>query len=357
MPSPKPAVNLLARLRKRGAVLPWLVLVGALGLTFLVWRLNVAAVEHEAREHFDRRAEQIETAIRNRIQAYQVLLQGGAGLFAASREVSREEWHAYVESLHLAIQYPGILGMGHARHVPLEKREAHAREMAAEGLPDYRIWPEGERAEYGAIVYLEPFNARTQRAFGYDMLSEPVRGAAMRRARDSGLPSQSDKVRLVQEDGADEQHGFLLYVPTYRHGAPLNSQAQRRAALTGWVYALFRMNDLMRGILGTAGSPDMDLEIFDGKAVHEAAELYDSDQSGRLFRENPHTPFTSRTSQLELGGHTWTLVMHSLPGFESEIHSQQSLLVLVAGMLFSLLLFALTRNLTTTREDRRPGGK
>ncbi|MDP2431042.1 MAG: CHASE domain-containing protein [Pseudomonadota bacterium] len=330
--------------------LPWLVLAVALGLTFLVWRFNVAAVEHEAREKFAHQAEQIETAIYNRMRAYQMLLQGGAALFAASREVSREEWRAYVESLNISIHYPGILGMGYARHVPAALREAHVREVQAEGFPRYKLWPEGDRAEYSAIIYLEPFNTRNQRAFGYDMHSEPVRQAAMRRARDSGLPSLSGKARLVQENGADVQNGFLLYVPTYRHGAPLNSQAQRHAALTGWVYAPYRMDDLMRGILGTAGSPDMDLEIFDGEAISKATELYDSDQSDRLFRAHPHTPFASRTSQLDLGGRAWTLVMHSLPEFENEIHSQQSHLVLAAGALFSLLLFALTRNLTTTRE-------
>lgn len=349
MPLRNPAARLITRLPNRGAVLPWLVLALALGLTTLVWRFNVETIEHEALEHFNHRAEQIETAIRNRMQAYQLLLQGGAALFAASREVSREEWRAYVGNLHLSIHYPGILGMGYAGLVPAARRDAHIHEVRAEGFPQYTVWPEGERAEYSAIVYLEPFSARNQRAFGYDMTSEPVRQAAMRRARDSGLPSLSGKVRLVQEDGVEEQNGFLLYVPAYRHGASPASREQRRDAMHGWVYAPYRMDDLMRDILGGKGKLDLDLEIFDGEGVSEAAELYDSDQSGRLFRTHAHTPFASRTSQLDLGGHTWTLVMHTLPGFESHTHSLQPRLVLVAGALFSLLLFALTRNLINTR--------
>ncbi len=338
-----------SRLNRRGEVLPWLVLLLALGLTVLVWRINVTSVEHEARQDFEHRAEQIETAIRNRMQAYQLLLQGGAALFAASREVDRDEWRAYVDSLNIARHYPGILGMGYARHLPASQREAHVRALRAEGYPHYTLWPEGERDEYSAIVYLEPFNARNQRAFGYDMTSEPVRRAAMSRARDSGLPNLSGKVRLVQENGVEEQNGVLLYVPVYRNGAPLASRVQRHDALIGWVYAPYRMHDLMRGILGHAANSDTDLEIFDGEGVSEATLLYDSDQSARLFRANAHLPFASRTSQLDLGGRTWTLVMHTLPGFESHTHSQQPRLVLVAGALFSLLLFALTRNLATTR--------
>ena len=345
----RPLGQLHARLRRRGAALPWLVLLLAAGLSVLAWRFSVAAVEREARDAFEHRAEQIETAIRNRMQTYRLLLRGGAALFQASQVVSREEWRTYVASLNLSLHYPGILGMGYALHIPAPRRAAHVRELRGQGFPDYRLWPQGERDEYSAIVYLEPFTSRNQRAFGYDMTSEPARRAAMARARDSGLPTQTGKVRLVQEDGADEQSGFLLYVPVYRRGAPLNTQAERHAALTGWVYAPFRMNDLMRGILGTAIIPDLDLEIFDGETVSAATELYDSDASARLFREHPHTPFANRTSQLDLAGQTWTVVMHSLPEFENHSHLLQPRLVLAAGLLISLLLFALTRNLINTR--------
>ncbi|MDO9226354.1 MAG: CHASE domain-containing protein [Pseudomonadota bacterium] len=349
MPLPTSNSSILATLRRPGAALPWLVLAATLGLTFLVWRLNVAAVEHEARDHFEHRAEQVETAIRIRMQAYQVLLQGGAGLFAASNEVSREAWRAYVESLNLPVHYPGIVGMGYAHLVPASQREAHTRALRAEGFPHYQIWPEGERGEYSAVIYLEPFNARNRRAFGYDMQTDPARQAAMRRARDSGLHSLSGKVRLLRDNRSPEQHGFLLYVPTYRRGAPVNTPEQRHAALNGWVYAPFLMEDLMRGVLGNDANPALDLEIFDGEAISKSAELYDSDQSGRLFQKHAHTPFASKTSRIEIGGRAWTLVMHSLPGIEEEIHSRQPQLVLLAGLLFSLLLFLLTRNLTNTR--------
>jgi hypothetical protein len=39
---------------------------------------------------------------------------------------------------------------------------------------------------------------------------------------------------------------------------------ERRAAIIGWVYAPFRMNDLMRGLGGEHAS-DLEVEIYDGK--------------------------------------------------------------------------------------------
>ena len=77
--------------------------------------------------------------------------------------------------------------MGFALRAASDEMAEHIRRVRAEGFPDYTVRPEGERAEYTPILYLEPFDERNQRAFGYDMFSEPVRRAAMERARSGGL--------------------------------------------------------------------------------------------------------------------------------------------------------------------------
>ncbi|MBF0428785.1 MAG: CHASE domain-containing protein [Magnetococcales bacterium] len=58
------------------------------------------------------------------------------------------------------------------------------------------------------IIYLEPFKDRNLRAFGYDMLSEPVRRAAMGMARDSGAPSVYSSFEL-------SDHENQLVTPKY----------------------------------------------------------------------------------------------------------------------------------------------
>ena len=70
--------------------------------------------------------------------------------------------------------------------LPARALAAHVESVRAEGFPDYQVSPPGERDPYSSIVYLEPFDARNRRAFGYDMYAEPVRLEAMQRARDSG---------------------------------------------------------------------------------------------------------------------------------------------------------------------------
>lgn len=98
---------------------------------------------------------------------YELVLRGGVALFEASEQVTRGEWRTYVRALRFQNDYPGIQGLGFSRRIPRAEKAAHEAAVRAEGYASYAITPEGERDEYNAIVYLEPFDARNQRAFGF----------------------------------------------------------------------------------------------------------------------------------------------------------------------------------------------
>ena len=186
-------------------------------------------------DHFEADSARIAASIRWHMTAYTQILRGAAGLFAASQEVRRNEWQRYVEHLGLDEVYDGIQGVGFAQLIRPEQLDAHQQEIRSQGFPDYLVIPRGERPVYSSIVYLEPFSGRNLRAFGFDMFAEPVRRAAMERARDSGLVAISGKVRLVQESDTNVQAGVLAYYPVYANDALPRTPEQRSAALLGWV--------------------------------------------------------------------------------------------------------------------------
>jgi signal transduction histidine kinase/ActR/RegA family two-component response regulator len=281
---------------------------------------------------------------------YQQMLQGSAALFAASVTVERHEWRNYVAELHLDKYYPGVQGVGFSKHIfPYEKAE-HIAEIRAEGgffLNHYTIKPEGEREEYTSVVYLEPLNKRNQQAIGYDMFAEITRRTAMERARDTGEPALSGKVTLLMEIDQDIQAGFLLYLPVYRNRQPHNTVAERRAALVGYVYSPFRMDDLMRGILG-GQSLGIDFHIYDGDDSSDFSPkrlMYDQNHLS-----NPLPQFT-RTDTLVIAGHSWTLNFATLPDFDATTNTYTAHLVLVGGIVVSFLLFGIGRSLKTTRRS------
>src|SRR6185312_15091500 len=155
-------------------------------------------------------------------------LRGGVGLFAATdNQVTRAAWHTYVNTLAIDKNYPGIQGIGFAKQIKAQQLAAHVRAVRSEGFPDYQIKPGGDSEEYTSIIYLEPFDWRNQRAFGFDMFTEPVRREAMITARDTGAPSISGKVTLVQETDQGVQNGFLMYLPVYQ-GSVLPTTVEER---------------------------------------------------------------------------------------------------------------------------------
>lgn len=225
---------------------------------------------------------------------------------------------------------------------------SHIAQIRGEGFADYTVRPSGQRDSYSAIVFLEPLSGRNLRAFGYDMFAEPVRRAAMEQASDTGRAALSGKVILVQETDAEVQAGTLMYVPVYRRGAQIDSPEARRAALLGWVYSPFRMNDLMRGILSAwqdEKGKGVDLHIYDGDTAREAALMFD----GNASRSTHADPFIVQ-QKIDLNGRAWLLEFHQ-PEPVSVTALWPAWLVLLSGFALSGLLFGLLRSLLHTRQN------
>jgi diguanylate cyclase (GGDEF)-like protein/PAS domain S-box-containing protein len=315
----------------------WLVLCVALSLTFYSWHIADSNVERRAIERFDFEVVNAVKLIQERISDYEQVLRGGVALFESFEgAVDRQVWKNYVDGLELQTYYPGIQGLGYAIVIKPEDLASHEAQIRAEGFKDYFVYPVGQREIYTSIIYLEPFDWRNQRAFGYDMYSESNRAKAMSRARDQGLPSVTNKITLVQETERDVQAGFLMYLPYYNQTMPIRTEAERRAALVGYVYSPFRMANLMYGILRTE-NPELDFAIYD-HGIQTADTLLYSTTKNNAKRDSHESRFTS-TNNIILSGNTWVTKFSSTDSLEGEIHNQLASLILLLGLIFSGLLF------------------
>jgi len=311
-------------------VLGWL-------LTLTYWQQHRTVRREQTRAYFDYRSQDALQRIQQRLGYYEQALLAARGLFAANNGVTKQEFAAFVATLQVGEHYPGIQGIGFALLVAAVDKERHLAQIRNQGFPEYQLRPEQKQAVYSTIVYLEPFNSRNLRAFGYDMLTEPVRQAAMNRARDLDRISMSGKVRLVQETEQDIQSGFLVYVPVFRNGLPSLTLEERRRNLLGWVYAPFRMNDLLQGVFGGAGS-DLAIRIFDGEEANRGALLYERE----AFQVTGTEATLQAQQTLTFADHAWTIQTRAMPSMLARQGSDLSTLILVVGGLGSLLLAGYT---------------
>lgn len=322
----------------------WLVLIICLILLVLVQNTLHRQVSIQATQTFNEQAQNITNAIVSRLNQHEQILLGGAGLFNASQSVERDEWQAYIDRLQLAKNYPGILGVGYSQVVRPSELAAHIASVRAEGFPQFNIYPPGERPLYTSIIFLEPFSGRNLAAFGYDMMSEPTRSRALHLAVDKNTTSMTGKVKLVQENQGKVQAGFLLYVPIYRKHMPLDTPTQRWAALQGYVYSPFRMNDLMHGILGQY-EPLLDFTIYDGKFTSDESEMYRSAEDAPVKPSSHQARYTT-TRNIKTYGHEWTVNFQSRPEFEINYATSLNWPLVLLGSSTSIMLFLLITLLT-----------
>ena len=325
-----------------------MILIVGIGLTVVSTLYMKHEEETEINRAFKSLCGDLKAKIYARLQIHAQLLRSGSAFFAASDTVTRSEWHEFNKRAKIDENLPGIQGVGFSLLIPKNQLRQHILNIRKEGFSDYTVKPAGDRAIYSSIIYLEPFAGRNLRAFGYDMLSEPIRRKATEMSRDSDVAMISGKVILVQETNQDVQTGTLMYVPVYRNGMPVSTVEQRRAAIKGWVYSPYRMNDLMLGILG---SGDVDrlgrirLQIYDEcKSLNSL--LFDSQRNDTLN----HPVIVNQTVSLpiDFNGKKWILCF-TKSGGQSPLFLSKVFIVFIGGVIISLLLFSLLLSFFNTQ--------
>lgn len=291
----------------------------------------------------------IKNRIQTRLSTNAQVLYFGSAFFAASDTISLNEWKIFYEQSAMNKYLPGVQGYGFTKAIAKEQLQQHIQQMREQGFADYKVWPLYDRDFYSSIIFLEPFDKRNAQAWGYDMFSEPVRRKAMELSRDSNMAVLSGKVTLVQEIDQNVQAGTLMYLPVYRKGMPIGTVSERRAAIMGWVYSPYRMNDLMAGIIGRwdhAQKLRIQLKIYDNDTVNEEALLFDSRDDQNDFNRNEH----SRTVLLpvEFHGKKWTLLLLQ-PEYHSSWLESKVWFLLISGTIISFLLWGLLLSLYSTR--------
>jgi len=315
-----------------------------LGITYNFYRSSL----NKDTTRFNNEVNLVQSAIENKIGLYTALLKGGRGFVESAAELNRVSFADYVQSLDLERNYKSVQAIGYNKIVLPGEREALIKSMEAEGIVDFKMFPDGERDSYHAIIYIEPFNEQNQKEVGFDMFTEPNRRAALVRAGDSGMPSASAKVNLLQGDDANRQTGFLIYLPIYKKGKIPETVEGRRKNLTGYIYSPFRSADFLDEIQKSTATYDIAVRIYDGEPIAENL------LSQTTFENNPKSLNQIEKDQatentMPVAGRLWTIKYDSLPAFSEQSSIGWTPLIFLSGIIFSFLLFGMTYWETSAR--------
>jgi diguanylate cyclase (GGDEF)-like protein/PAS domain S-box-containing protein len=300
--------RVLRRLLAEERHLPWLVLLLGLLITAGVCEQN-RRLGQQAHTRIERALmDDVADAITTKLQQDIEIVSGVAGLFSASPRVSREDFRRYYQSLNREENsLDGIQGIGFTKLLTPANWKPLEAEVRREGFSDFRIRPAGVRAIGSTILYLEPFNLRNQRAFGFDMYSESVRREAMDRAALSGMAALSGKVRLLQETSSGIQAGVLIYVPIYSRANRTvpTAPADYPETLVGWAYSPIRVGDLVGAALRTVNNHDLPgsaVLVYEGAGFRGDQLMFDNQGlHGTPLLTDP------QYQRIDIGGRIWMI--------------------------------------------------
>jgi diguanylate cyclase (GGDEF)-like protein len=326
-------------LAPRRALVAALVFLLAMGVTGLAYNLTRVTIRNAADRSFEQHVERVEKTIRDRMVAYEQVMRSGAAMFAGASQVTRKEWRRFVTIMDAPELYPGVRGVHFAPWVKADDLERHTEAVRAEGFPDYRVRPPGERANYVPLMWTEPLDERNLRVMGFDMLSEATRRDAIQRARDSGKSAITGKITLVG-DAKNPVPGFVYYLPIYAPEPHPRTVAERRDMLQGFVLCPFRMPDLMAGTLGKEAE-FLRVEVYDGVQPSTDNWLYDENHDLRALDARGTSRFWLRR-EIEFGGRAWSIYYEGTDKFVGTIDGNTPRLLLLVGGFMSLIATILT---------------
>lgn len=192
------------------------------------WLYNQIKDNTEA--EFTRNVERVAGEVTRRFTLPLYGLNAAKGLYETYHQINANQFSDYIRALDLPRQYPGVRGIGFIQRVPrddLQRFTQATRNDNSPGFTPHQLQPNNVGDLY-LIKYIQPLSPN-QGAQGLDVRSEPVRWAALQKAIDSGQPSLTGPIHLVQDK--QRQPGALLYLPVYTmESALLQTPEQRRAA-------------------------------------------------------------------------------------------------------------------------------
>jgi len=306
--------------------------------------------EDRMRTTFQERATERCLLLQNRINHYLAELKALQRLFDASADVSRENFRNFVTPV--LDEHPDILAFEWVPRVFAVDRAAHEQSIREEGRPDYRLTernPDGTlvragwREVYYPVAYVEPL-AGNEAILGYAPGSTlPGRLAAIERARDTGQLAATPAFPLAR--GAEQEVGFFVFAPVYRHFSPLRTIEQRHGDLVGFAQGVFRVGSLFETAIADSQAGGIDLSLFDRTDPRQEQLLhFHASRTRSRKTDAPTEPAVKEESVLshsiaiELCGRQWTVVCTPSPKFLDEHRQWQSSLVLAVSLLFTAWL-------------------
>lgn len=295
----------------------------AIGIT-----LQNKAIEHQrlAFEHLlDRRTDELQQTV----DEYKLSLLNTATFISAFglQELTPSRFRDYVAGLNLGENFPGALGLGFARKVPLKEESRFLQEMNALGLKDFQIRLISPSSQDRFVMqYIEPAKENDS-AQGLDLGSEKIRRENCLSSFSRAGLAVSKPITMIQNADVGRM-GFTMLMPVFDKPVPSGDLGIRYEELLGWVSFPVSIDRFLKPWI--AQEPGLQVRIFILEEANKPILFFDNvePKNVTLF------PHLATTRDVQLGNRSWRLeYWPSEPSSGSEYNP-----IYLAWMIFGMAL-------------------
>jgi len=333
----------------------------------IVFALSVTAVAFGSNWERQRLKLQFDSLVSPMAKALEKTLDEHAGILhfmeafrATSDDMNHESFRAFVarpfkeyKELHALSWNPIVLA---------KDRAAFERDTARQGFEGFQITQldaDGkivrakERPSHTVVQFIEPFDVN-KKAFGFDVASDPTRKRALEQARDTGEPTATARIILVQETG--EQFGILVFMPVYGKGLAGATLEDRRRNISGYMVGVLRGGDIVKAALQGTKQEGVVYRLLDKTAPKADQLLMTShSQNQGVFTLEEKGLFggsmaIGRVFPLDFAGRIWHLETAPDQTYLTRHRGGNAWLILIAGMLSTSLVTVFVMTMSGRKE-------
>ncbi|MGE0173201.1 MAG: CHASE domain-containing protein [Oligoflexales bacterium] len=292
--------------RRTAVTVPLLLAFGVISFFSFTTR---RAQQERLHQEFEGRTSDLVSAIMLSFDGYLNTLHSLQSVFNTFPQLTQDEFHTLAHSL-LASR-PSILALAWFPVVSESDRSAFEADASLSLKVPFRITelgdggelvPAANRPRYVVARYIEPLKGN-EHAFGFDILSERERAAAVDKARKTGTPAATSRVNLViQKEGL----GYIVFEPVYENSGDVPDPTDR--PVSGFVGVVLRVEDVVQNALRHTKTVEIDFELRDDNAPLSQQSLFTigtPEYDARLDKVPDH--LGAEVRKIEIAGQTLTL--------------------------------------------------
>lgn len=316
-------------------LLPWLFLLVALPITFVVWYGERTAEFNVIQNEFEYKLNETANQLTNQLALFEQSLHAFRSLFGASSFVSEDEFNGFVQDLLNSKFSSGIHQVGFAKLVnPIDPRTFNAIE--AKFKPALMRLNQQSQSLSAPVLYVVPQVLSQENQLFNAFESKEVRKAMEFAAlHNNALITENIVLVTSAQSSCDCRSMILPIYKSIKAESGLAIDGVKREVY-GWVFLKLNLRTLFSGIMVGEDNPEVQYSLYQGLEKNAAQLLY---PNGVSFQDIQNSAFSFHAqSRIEAHGVDWRLFAHSLPSFEKKINYEYSTKIGLVGLFISFSL-------------------